>query len=100
MLNVLRSPQQAYGEIGLSPPSQIVGGNNPDGVQILALLNREGNELARVEQPFPVLRGEQLITLVPGQQAYAFPDRHSLLSPGNRMGSLDPLDDGGAGFRP
>jgi hypothetical protein len=73
MLNVLGISQQTYGEIGLSPPSQIVGGNNPDGVQILALLNREGNELARVEQPFPVLRGEQLITLVPGQQAYAFP---------------------------
>lgn len=73
MLNVLGIAQQTYGEIGLSPPSQVVGGNNTDGVQILALLNREGSELARIEQPFPVLRGEQVITLVPGQQAYAFP---------------------------
>lgn len=73
MLSVLGIAQQAYGELGLTAPSQVVGGNTSDGPQILALLNREGNELARVEQPWPVLRGEQLITLVPGQQAYAFP---------------------------
>jgi hypothetical protein len=73
VLNALQIAAQAYGELGLPQPTQIVGGNNADGVQILALLNREGSELARVEQPFPVLRGEQIITLVPGQQAYAFP---------------------------
>lgn len=73
MLNVLQIAQQTCGEIGLTPPSQVVGGNNSDGPQILALLNREGSELARIDQPWPVLRGEQLITLVPGQQAYDFP---------------------------
>lgn len=73
MLNVIQIAQQAYNEIGLPSPTQVVGGNNADGPQILALLNREGNELARSEMPFPVLRGEQVITLVPGQQAYAFP---------------------------
>lgn len=73
MLNVVQIAAQAYGELGLTAPSQVVGGNNADGAQILALLNREGGELARVEQPFPVLRGEQIITFVPGQQAYAFP---------------------------
>lgn len=73
MLNALQIAAQAYSELGLPQPTQIVGGNNADGVQILALLNREGYELARVEQPFPVLRGEQIIMLVPGQQAYAFP---------------------------
>lgn len=73
MLNVLGIAQQAFGEIGLPAPSQVTGGNNPDGVQILALLNREGNELARMDMGWPVLRGEQVITLVPGQQAYPFP---------------------------
>lgn len=73
MLNVLGIASQAYGELGLPAPSQVVGGNNPDGAQILALLNREGNELARMDMTWPVLRGEQLITLVPGTQAYNFP---------------------------
>lgn len=73
MLNVLQIAAAAYAELGLTAPSQVVGGNNPDGAQILALLNREGSELARLEMPFPELRGEQIITLVPGQQAYAFP---------------------------
>jgi hypothetical protein len=73
MMNVLQIAQAAYGEIGLPQPSQIAGGNTADGPQILALLNREGNELARVDGGWPVLRGEQLVTLVPGQQAYDFP---------------------------
>lgn len=73
MLNVVQIAAQAYAELGLPVPAQITGGNNSDGVQVLALLNREGNELARIEGGWPVLRGEQLIALVPGQQAYAFP---------------------------
>lgn len=73
MLNVVQIAAQAFGELGLPQPSQIVGANDSNGPQILALLNREGAELAKIDQPWPVLRGEQLITLVPGQQAYAFP---------------------------
>ena len=73
MLNVVQIAAQAFGELGLPQPSQVAGGNTADGPQILALLNREGNELARTEDAWPALRGEQLITLVPGQQGYAFP---------------------------
>lgn len=72
-LNVLQIAAQAYGELGLPAPAQVAGGNVSDGAQILALLNREGLELSQMETPWPVLRGEQLITLIPGQQAYAFP---------------------------
>lgn len=74
MLNLVQIATQAYGEIGLDAPSQIVGGNNADGSKILALLNREGNELSSMDEPaWPQLRGEQVIPLVIGQQSYAFP---------------------------
>lgn len=73
MLSVLGIAQQAYNELGLTAPSQVVGGNVSDGAQIIALLNRVGKKLAKMEKGWPVLRGEQVITLVPGQQSYAFP---------------------------
>ncbi len=73
MLNVLGIAAQAYGELGLPQPSQVAGGNTADGPQILALLNRAGTEIANFEGGWPELRGEQTITLVPGQAAYAFP---------------------------
>lgn len=73
MRNVLAIAAQAFGELGLPAPSQVVGGNSADGAQILALLNREGYELSRLDTPFPVLRGEQIVALVPGQQSYDFP---------------------------
>jgi hypothetical protein len=73
MLNVVGIAAQAYSEMGLPAPSQVAGGNMSDGPQILALLNRAGNEIASFEGGWPELRGEQLITLVPGQQAYDFP---------------------------
>ena len=71
MLNVVHIAAQAYSEMGYPAPSQVAGGNTSDGPQILALLNREGRELAK--KPWPALRGEQLITLIPGQEAYSFP---------------------------
>lgn len=73
MLNVLQIAAQAYSEMGLPAPTQVAGGNTSDGPQILALLNRTGIEIANFEGGWPELRGEQLITLIPGQQAYAFP---------------------------
>jgi hypothetical protein len=73
VLTVIQIAAQAYGELGLTAPSQVAGGNNSDGVQILALLNRIGNELARNEQPLPALRGEWLLTLIPGQAQYNLP---------------------------
>ena len=73
-LTLVQIAAQAYGEIGLTAPTQVVGSTIlADGAQILALLNREGNELASMEGGWPQLRGEQIITLVPGQQTYSFP---------------------------
>jgi hypothetical protein len=64
----------ALGEIGLPAPTAIVGNRDGTALQCLALLNAEGEELSQVEGGWPGLRGEQLITLVPGQEAYDFPD--------------------------
>jgi hypothetical protein len=73
VLSLLGIAQQATGELGYPQPAQVVGGNTSDGPQILALLNRAGNEIANYEGGWPELRGEQLITLVPNQEAYDFP---------------------------
>lgn len=73
MLNVVQIAAQTFGEIGLPQPSQVVGGNDSNGAQVLALLNRAGNEIANAEGGWPELRGEQLITLVVDQEAYDFP---------------------------
>jgi hypothetical protein len=71
--NALAIAQAAFGELGLSQPSQLAGGNSQDGIQTLALLNRAGKEIANFEGGWPELRGEQQITLVPDQEAYDFP---------------------------
>jgi hypothetical protein len=81
-LNALAIAQQAFGELGLTALSQLAGGNSTDGTQALALLNRAGNEIASFEGGWPELRGEQLITLVPGQQAYPFPTDILYYKPG------------------
>jgi hypothetical protein len=73
VLNVVQIAAQTFGELGLPQPSQVVGANDSNGPQILALLNRSGNEIANYEGGWPELRGEQLITLIPNQEAYAFP---------------------------
>ena len=64
----------ALGELGLPALSAISGSSAGDAVQGLALLNREGRELADLDGGWPILRGEQIITLVPDQEAYPFPD--------------------------
>lgn len=71
--NLLQIAQQALGEMGQTAPSQIVSNSDQTAVQILALLNREGAELADSEGGWPQLRGQQTIPLVPGQEAYDFP---------------------------
>lgn len=70
---LLQIASQALGELGLQTPTLIVSNVDPTAVQILALLNREGAELADLEGGWPQLRGQQTITLVPGQEAYDFP---------------------------
>jgi len=69
----LQIASDAYAELGLGTVSQIVGSTAADGSQILALLNRAGNEIANQEGGWPELRGEQIVTLIPGQQSYPFP---------------------------
>lgn len=71
--NLVQIATQALAEIGLTPPTIIVGNSDTQALQVLALLNREGEELADVEGGWPQLRGEQTITLIPGQEAYDFP---------------------------
>jgi hypothetical protein len=73
MRNLVQIVAQAFGELGLTPLAQIVGVASTDAIQTLALLNREGSELADLEGAWPQLRGEQTITLVPAQEAYNFP---------------------------
>jgi len=70
---LLQIATQALGEIGLVAPSLIASNADPTAIQILSLLNREGCELADLEGGWPQLRGQQTITLVPGQEAYDFP---------------------------
>ena len=71
--NLLAIVQSATLEMGLLPPVAVYG--NPDGQtgQFLGLANRIGNELAQIEGGWEALRGEQLITTVPGQASYPFP---------------------------
>jgi hypothetical protein len=70
---LLQIATQALGELGLTAPTLIASNSDVTAVQILSLLNREGSELADVEGGWPQLRGQQSITLVPGQEAYSFP---------------------------
>jgi len=71
--SLLQIASQALGEIGLVAPSLIASNADPTAVQILALLNREGQELADLEEGWPQLRAQQVIALVAGQEAYDLP---------------------------
>lgn len=70
---LLQIAQAAFGELGLTPPTLVASNSDPSATQALALLNREGRELADLEGGWPQLRGVQTITLVSGQEAYDFP---------------------------
>ena len=72
-LTLLGITQQALGELGLPALSSVVG--NPDGAatQVLALLNREGRELADREGGWPPVTATHTINWIVGQEAYPFP---------------------------
>lgn len=72
--NLLAIVQAASLELGIPSPVSVVGSTDQQAGQLLALANQEGEELAQVEGGWERLRGEQLITLVPGQDTYAFPN--------------------------
>lgn len=73
MKTLLAIVQQAMAEMGQPQPIQVTTNVDAGVLQALALLNAEGEELSQTEGGWPALRGEYLITLIPGQEAYPFP---------------------------
>lgn len=67
MATLLQLVQQATAEMGLSVPTQVVGNTATDVVQILALANAVGYELAR-EHPWQALNREYRFTVEFDQQ--------------------------------
>lgn len=73
---LLQIAQAACDELGIQRPSAVIGSSDAQVQQILALLTREGRELAARDGPaggWPQLVKEHTITLVSGTPAYAFP---------------------------
>lgn len=60
-------------ELGLPTTTTVVGSQDTQIRQLLALANREGREQVAAPVPWPQLGAVQSITLVNGQAAYAFP---------------------------
>ena len=56
-MTLLQLIQQAAGEMGLTPPTYVIGNTSSDAVQMLALINGLGNEL-RVESNWQALNKE------------------------------------------
>lgn len=71
-MTLLTICQNAMAEAGLDYPLAITSSTTPDGRQLLALANRIGEELARINSWNYMIR-EGSITLVEGQQSYSFP---------------------------
>lgn len=65
-MSLLSIVQQAFGEIGLVPPSQVVGNTDQNVIRALALTNRAGLELRDAEKAadyWPSLRVQYLFNL-------------------------------------
>jgi hypothetical protein len=71
--NLLAIVSAAVSELGIPAPVSVVGNSDPQAQQLLALVNREGSELAQRETGWTAMRGEQLITLAIGVDTYSFP---------------------------
>jgi len=68
--------QQAANEIGIPEPSQIIGSQDEQAKQLLALAQREGKDfsvLANKNGGWQALHGEYTFTTVDSQQAYTMP---------------------------
>ena len=72
-LNMLAIVQTAALELGIPGPISVAGNPDTQTQQFLALVNRDGKELAAIEGGWQSLRAEQLITWVPGTDSYLFP---------------------------
>lgn len=76
MRNLLTIVQTACDELGIPRPSAVAGATNADALQLLALINRTGKDLASREGAaggWPELRGEYTFTTADGTASYAFP---------------------------
>lgn len=76
MRTLLQIVQAACDEMGVTRPSSVVGSNDTQVQQLVALANREGKELAAMEGRdggWPQLRKEHTDTFVTSQASYAFP---------------------------
>jgi len=61
-LTLLEIAQTAFQELGLNAPTTVVGSQDIQVIQLLALLNRDGNELYR-SNDWTTLQGEHIVNL-------------------------------------
>jgi hypothetical protein len=69
---LLELVQQVTGELGVSRPTLVIGNNDPQIIQLLALVNRLGRDLSR-QYEWQRLNTEYSFTTVQGQTQYALP---------------------------
>ena len=69
---LLELVQQVTGELGVNRPSFVVGNNDPQIVQFLALVNRLGRDIAK-QYEWQRLNKEFSVTTVQGTPTYALP---------------------------
>ena len=82
---ILSLAQDACAEIGLPAPLFLVSNADNSAVQLLALSNRVGEEIAAMAGTWggwPQLRKEYTVTIYNGQDAYPFPSNIQYLIPG------------------
>ena len=80
---MLQLVQQASAELGLAVPSSVAGNQTQDVVQMLALLNAAGYELAR-QYPWQALNTEYRFTTQYSTQTGATTDGSAQIIVGNR----------------
>lgn len=71
-MSLLTIAQAVAEEVGVNPPSSIIGNNDRTAKQLLRFINREGKILAK--HPWTALQKEHTFTTVASQAAYALPD--------------------------
>lgn len=69
---LLELVQQVTGELGVNRPNLVIGNTDPQIVQLLALVNRLGRDLAR-QYEWQRLNKAYSFTTVQGQEQYALP---------------------------
>lgn len=80
-MNLLAIVTAATLEMGLTAPVSVVGNPDQQTLQMLALVNRVGTELAQQDHAWEALRAEQAFTLISGQDTYPFPSDYGYYLP-------------------